>query len=305
MQITEDILLKSSFLERLIELALDEDLYGGDSTSDGVFADVETRLIASLQNTNFVAKADGIIAGLVIVPLILKLAKEKKYIKHEVCFKSFFSDGNKVVKNTIIAEMTGSMPDILCLERTLLNFLSRISGVATATNKMVEVLKGEKAKIFDTRKTIPGWRILDKYAVSKGGGTNHRLDLREYLMIKDNYFEGDLDGVLKYLAELDKDDKTRKLVEIEIDDFKYFQYQEIWNADIIMLDNMGYENLKKAISLIRTNEMIFGKKYDIEISGGLSLEDLAKLKSLDVDRISIGKITHSAPSFDISLDIKL
>jgi nicotinate-nucleotide pyrophosphorylase (carboxylating) len=127
-------------------------------------------------------------------------------------------------------------------------------------------------------------------------------------MIKDNYFEGDLNGVLKYLSKLDaknKNYKNRKLVEIEIDNFEYFNYQEIWNADIIMLDNMGYDDLQKAIKLIRTNEMIFNRKYEIEISGGLSLEDLAKIKSLDVDRISIGKITHSAPSFDISLDIKL
>jgi nicotinate-nucleotide pyrophosphorylase (carboxylating) len=308
MQITREILLKNSFLPRLIELALEEDLHDGDSTSKHVLSNVETCHGMSFVRTNFIAKADGLISGLVIMPLILKIATQKKYIKNDIHFNALVADGDKVSKNTIIAEMSGSLQDILCLERTLLNFMSRMSGVATFTNKMVDVLKGEKAKIYDTRKTIPGWRILDKYAVSTGGGTNHRLDLGEYLMIKDNYFEGDLNGVLKYLSKLDaknKNYKNRKLVEIEIDNFEYFNYQEIWNADIIMLDNMGYDDLQKAIKLIRTNEMIFNRKYEIEISGGLSLEDLAKIKSLDVDRISIGKITHSAPSFDISLDIKL
>lgn len=299
MQITEEILLKSPFLERLIELALDEDLHGGDSTSESILAgEIKAQ-------TNFIAKADGIIAGLVVVSLVLKLAEIKNYIKNEIYFKPLIKDGQKIGKNQIIAEMTGNMRDILCLERTLLNFISRASGVATYTSKMVEILKGEKAKIYDTRKTLPGWRILDKYAVNKGGGTNHRLDLSEYLMIKDNYFEGDIDGILEYLGKLDKNLKNRKLVEIEIDDFEYFKYDEIWNADIIMLDNMNNEDLKKAISLVREKEKVFGKKYEIEISGGLSIEDLAAIKNFDVDRISIGKITHSAPSFDISLDIKL
>jgi nicotinate-nucleotide pyrophosphorylase (carboxylating) len=191
------------------------------------------------------------------------------------------------------------------MERTFLNFLSRMSGVATFTNKLVNILKNAnaKAKIYDTRKTIPCFRLLDKYSVNIGGGTNHRLDLNEYLMIKDNYFERDLNSVLKYLASL-KNLNDRKLVEIEIDDFKYFEYEEIWNADIIMLDNMNLDNLKKAIKLIRDKEKENNKKYEIEISGGLSMDRLEELKDLDVDRISFGKITHSVPAFDISLDVK-
>ena len=301
MQITEKILLESPFLKRLIELALDEDLHGGDSTSDAVLhASVMTR-------TNFVTKADGVVAGLFLVPFIIDIARQKGYVHGEVGFKTFVDDGDVVPKNKIIAEMQGDIKNVLRLERTLLNFISRISGVATCTRQMVDVLAQSKAKIFDTRKTLPGWRILDKYAVSKGGGQNHRLDLSEHVLIKDNHIEGDSIGVLNFLTGLSEHKTSRKKVEIEIDNFEYFECfeKELWNADIIMLDNMNITQLKKAIDLIRSKETELNKKFEIEISGGLTIEDLKKMSSFDVDRISVGRITHSAPSLDISLDVKI
>lgn len=305
MQITKEILLQGRNIENLkkmIKVAIDEDLHSGDETSKAVF---QYDFSLKEAKTYFLAKDTGIISGLVIIPLIIEIAKNEKYIKNDLSFNALVEDGDFVEKGKIISEMSGDFVDILSMERTFLNFLSRMSGVATFTNKLVNILKNAnaKAKIYDTRKTIPCFRLLDKYSVNIGGGTNHRLDLNEYLMIKDNYFERDLNSVLKYLASL-KNLNDRKLVEIEIDDFKYFEYEEIWNADIIMLDNMNLDNLKKAIKLIRDKEKENNKKYEIEISGGLSMDRLEELKDLDVDRISFGKITHSVPAFDISLDVK-
>ncbi|MDR0676006.1 MAG: carboxylating nicotinate-nucleotide diphosphorylase [Elusimicrobiota bacterium] len=309
MQITKEILFQDRNLRnlnKLIEIALNEDLHGGDETSKNIFYFENS--IRKLDNTktHFISKADGVISGLVIIPLILKIAKDQSYIKNELEFVPLIEDGFYVKKGKVIAQLKGNFVDILSLERILLNFLSRMSGVATLTDKFVQILKKHKskAKIYDTRKTIPGFRLLDKYSVNIGGGTNHRLDLSDYLIIKDNYLEQDLYVVLKYLKNLPIKSYNRKIVEVEIDDFKYFDYEEIWNADIIMLDNMNLENLKKAISLIREKQKKYDKIYEIEISGGFSINILDELKNLDVDRISFGKITHSVPNFDISLGVK-
>ncbi len=296
-QITDEILIKSLEVKRLIELALDEDLQYGDATCDSLQF-LENKNIAL---TKFIAKESGIISGLILIPIVIEIAKSKKYIAGNLDLTTFFNDGDFVSKNQIIAELKGELEDILKLERTLLNFLSRMSGVATCTQKMAEILKNSKAKIYDTRKTIPGWRIPDKYSVARGGGRNHRLNLGEHLLIKDNHLEGNKAFVLDYLRKLDRNIGARKLVEVEIDNFAYFSYDEIWNADIIMLDNMNLDELEKSIFLIRDREKANKKIYEIEISGGVSMEDLEKIKNLDVDRISMGRITHSASSFDISL----
>ncbi|MCP4481841.1 MAG: carboxylating nicotinate-nucleotide diphosphorylase [bacterium] len=296
MQITEQVLLSTTNLTKLIELALLEDLYGGDCSSevlkDGVII-----------TANFLAKEAGVIAGLVLVPEIIKIAGTNNYLRSHLQFEPHVSEGAKVSNNTVIASICGDIKDILAIERTILNFVSRVSGIATYTSKMVDALAGAKPRIYDTRKTLPGWRILDKYAVYQGGGVNHRLNLSEHLMFKDNHYYGDKLGVLEYLKNLNKlqDSSQAKRVEIEVDNFSYFEHEEIWNADIIMLDNMNLKKLNEAIKIIRLKETA-QKKYEIEISGGLNIDNLASLKNLDVDRISIGRITHSASSYDISLD---
>lgn len=301
MQITKDIVLNDrniKNIKNLIKIALDEDLFYGDSTAEAIFPrDYKNNIFC-----NFISKGEGIISGLIIVPIIIEVALENKYINNQIKFTSIKHDGDNVNFGEKIGTLEGNLVDILKLERTFLNFLSRMSGIATEVKKLVLLLEGKKAKIYDTRKTLPGFRILDKYSVNIGSGTNHRLDLGEYLMIKDNYFEKDIEKVLEYLKKLDKKN-DRKLVEIEIDDEKYFSYNEIWNADIIMLDNMDLEKLEKSIRLIRNKEKEIGKVYEIEISGNMSKEKLEKVKDFDIDRISFGYITHSVKAFDISLNM--
>ncbi len=303
MQITKDILLSErniSNIKTLIKIALNEDLFYGDATTETIFLDDYKNDISC----NFISKADGIISGLIILPIIIDVALENKYINNKINFIPFKNDGDEIKVGEIIGKIEGELVDILKLERIFLNFLSRMSGISTEVKKLTKILEGKRAKIYDTRKTLPGFRILDKYSVNIGGGTNHRLNLGEYLMIKDNYLEKDLKKVLKYLEKIKNINKNdRKLVEIEIDNEAYFAYDEIWNADIIMLDNMNLEKLEKSIKLIRNKEKEKGKIYEIEISGNMSMEKLNKVKDFDIDRISFGYITHSVKCFDISLDV--
>ncbi|MFC1485308.1 nicotinate-nucleotide diphosphorylase, partial [bacterium] len=216
MQINSDMILKDNNVKKLIEIALEEDLHGGDSTSESTLRDnLEIKAV-------MIAKEKGIIAGLILVPLIIEIAKQKGFIKEDLKFEPLIGEGVFINTFEDIGYFEGHVKEILALERTILNFVSRISGIASRVNTMVEILKNSRANIYDTRKTLPGWRLLDKYAVARGGGTNHRLDLSEYLMIKDNHWDGDKQGVLEYLRSLKKN--REKLVEIEVDNVKYFDY---------------------------------------------------------------------------------
>jgi nicotinate-nucleotide pyrophosphorylase (carboxylating) len=291
--------IQNNFLiKKLIEISLDEDMMHGDCTSDSLIK--ENKNIEAI----FIAKNKGVIAGLILIPLIIKIAKQKKYIKNKLEFIPRIKEKTFVKKGTIIGLLKGDISDILKLERTFLNFLGRIAGIATYTKSIVDLLKkGSRARIYDTRKTIPGFRILDKYAVSCGSGTNHRIDLGEYLLIKDNHWENNFESVISYLSNINN--KKIKKVEVEIDKFDMLYNPAIFNADIIMLDNFSYKDLIKAVKYIRDIERKNKKKIEIEISGGVSKKDIRKFSSLDIDRISIGAITHSAPNFDISLEIKI
>lgn len=285
--------LKNSNLKQLILLALDEDLRDGDITTQNTIRR-NTPVVAHL-----IAKHPCVIAGLVIVPRIIELAREKHYIEHGMNILPLAQEGTVVKQDAVIAHLRGSVHDILKLERTILNFVSRISGVATYTYYFTQMLGKSRAKIFDTRKTIPGWRLLDKYAVACGGGVNHRAYLGEHVLIKDNHWEHDKQGVLAFLRR----GKHTTRVEVEIDSLAMLRLPELWNADIIMLDNLSVNDMKKAITRIRAKEKQRGRKIEIEISGGVDAARMKQLAALDVDRISIGKITHSAPSMDISLEI--
>ncbi|MFC1546536.1 nicotinate-nucleotide diphosphorylase (carboxylating), partial [bacterium] len=186
-------MIKNKTINTLIELALNEDIVNGDCTSNST---IEHNKKAK---ACFTAKDNGIIAGMELIPLIINIAKRKKYIRYSLKFLQFVKDGVRVKKEKVIAEIHGTIKDILLLERTMLNFLSRTSGIATYTFGFVNALGKSRVYIYDTRKTLPAWRLLDKYAVTCGRGRNHRMNMGDQLLIKDNHWQADKQGVLSYL----------------------------------------------------------------------------------------------------------
>ncbi|MBU4309990.1 carboxylating nicotinate-nucleotide diphosphorylase [bacterium] len=222
-----------------------------------------------------------------------------------VVFKARVKEGEKVKKGQAIAEVIGDARSILTAERTALNFLQKLSGIATLTNRFVEKVRPYKVKIFDTRKTTPGLRYLEKYAVRCGGGYNHRIGLYDQVLIKDNHFRLQVSGFR--LQDLVK--KIRKRIsrgmKIEVEAKNLREVREALKAvvDIIMLDNMNLKSIRKAIELCHRSPVTGYRSPIIEASGGITLENVGKIAKTGVNRISIGALTHSAKALDISLDI--
>jgi len=271
-------------IKELVTVALREDIGEGDITTEACFPKKRNA------KARIIAKQRGIIAGLRIAKIVFKT------IDNKINFKSLVKDGTEVKKGDVLAEISGHITSILAGERTALNFLGRLSGIATLTKEYVEKVKPYKARIFDTRKTTPGLRDIEKYAVSVGGGQNHRTGLYDMVLIKDNHLKiGN-----KNIKELVQSVRGRipKDVKIEIEAENLLQVKEALQSevDIIMLDNMNIQTIKKAISLVKNLS-------EIEISGNVSLDSVEKLAKCGVDRISVGKLTHSAEAMDISLKI--
>ena len=271
-------------IKELVTVALREDIGEGDITTKACFPKKRNA------KARIIAKQRGIIAGLRIAKIVFKTVDNK------INFKSLVKDGIEVKKGDVLAEISGNITSILAGERTALNFLGRLSGIATLTKKYVEKVKPYKARIFDTRKTTPGLRDIEKYAVSVGGGQNHRTGLYDMVLIKDNHLKiGN-----KNIKELVQSVRGRipKDVKIEIEAENLLQVKEALQSevDIIMLDNMDIQTIKKAISLVKNLS-------EIEISGNVSLDSVEELAKCGVDRISVGKLTHSAEAMDISLKI--
>jgi nicotinate-nucleotide pyrophosphorylase (carboxylating) len=269
-------------LNTLIAFALKEDIGKGDIT---------TKLLVSPSKKGkafVIAKQSGIIAGLYLINKIYK--RLDKNIKVNLKAK----DGAKVKAGQIVAVIQGRLRHILTGERTVLNFLQRLSGVATLTNEFVSKVKRYNVKILDTRKTIPGWRALDKYAVKTGGGTNHRKGLYDAMLIKNNHI--DIAGGINKIRLLKK--KTVP-VEIEARNLKEFNSALKLNPDIIMLDNMKTVSIRQA--MILRNKL--NRKIKLEISGGVNLDNVESFARAGVDFISVGALTHSAPAVDISMKI--
>ncbi|HAX62368.1 MAG TPA: carboxylating nicotinate-nucleotide diphosphorylase [Elusimicrobia bacterium] len=263
----------------IIKLALKEDTPKGDITTNTLIP--KNKIISA----KFVAKAAGVVCGLDIAGMVFKQLDKK------IIFKKFVKDGQKVNAGRVIAKVTGKARAILTGERTALNFLQHLSGVATVTRMFVDKTGG-KAKIYDTRKTTHLLRNLEKYAVRAGGGYNHRLNLSDMVLIKDNHLKILKNGKLK-IKNLPKNKK----VEIECQSFEQVKEFLKFKPDIIMLDNMDAATMKKCIRYIRNHS-----KCEIEISGNVNLKTVGKIASLKPDRISVGKITHSAHILDISLE---
>jgi nicotinate-nucleotide pyrophosphorylase (carboxylating) len=270
--------------------ALNEDIGNGDLTTALVFEkDMNVR-------AGIIAKEDCIIAGVDVARRVFDTLNER------IEFTPLCEDGSMVKKGKKVISLKGPVKGILTGERTALNFLGRLSGISTLTGKFVKKVKGTGVKILDTRKTTPGMRILEKYAVTAGGGYNHRAGLWDGILIKDNHIKGSWlmahgswASVIKKLIG-DAKSKRYKAIEIEVSNLKEFRAALEAGADIIMLDNMKQEDIKKAVRMNR-------RKALLEVSGGVNLDNVRAIAKTGVDRISIGSLTHSAPSIDLSLEI--
>jgi nicotinate-nucleotide pyrophosphorylase (carboxylating) len=237
-----------------------------------------------------VTRSPGVIAGINIAALVFLSVASKK-IDIELCVE----DGKKVEANTCLLTAKGSTIELLTAERTALNFLGHLSGIATTTNKWVNEISGTNAKVRDTRKTTPGLRLLEKYAVKAGGGTNHRMSLNDQALIKDNHIVAS--GSIKSAVEKVKDKFPELEFEIEVDNLDQLNEALAVDAKLILLDNFSIEDLKKAVVTV-------SKKAKLEASGGIILENARKIAETGVDFLAVGALTHSAPVLDIGGDLR-
>ncbi|MHC5083327.1 MAG: carboxylating nicotinate-nucleotide diphosphorylase [Planctomycetota bacterium] len=275
----------------LINIAVEEDFGTGDPTSEiTVNADEKAR-------GYLVSREEIVVSGMVMVPAILKQYDER------LEFKPLVHDGERASVADKLGVIKGPLRSMLSAERVVLNFLQRLCGISTMTWKFVSATRGTKAKIYDTRKTMPGWRELEKYAVRCGGGFNHRMCLGDAVMFKDNHIAElgkNFEPKLRKMVEQARQNKNVKFVVVEVDhvDDQLDRVLKIPGVDIILLDNMGQWQLKHAVELRDK----LGKKPLLEASGGITLNTILTVASCGVDRISVGAITHSAVAVDIGLD---
>ncbi len=275
------IQLSKNFIRSTCKLALNEDLFpSGDITSELL----NKRLV---KRVKLIVNENGILGG-------IDFAKETfKLIDKKIKFISKKKEGSKIKKGSTIALIDGNLKNILTGERVALNFLSHISGIATMTNKFVKKI-GNKSKICCTRKTIPNLRVLQKYGVKLGGGKNHRFNLSDEFLIKDNHIasEKNFENIIKKAIK----NKNGRKITVEVDSIKQLKKIMGLKFDTVLLDNMKPQILKTAVKLIN-------KKYETEASGGVNLKNIKKISNTGVDRISIGCLTHSVTALDFKLEI--
>ena len=270
-------------INQILKISINEDKINSDITG-------KLLLSSKTISSEIKFKQGGIICGSNIIDYILN------NINKRIKSKWFFKEGAWVKKDTVVGVITGPEKIIIKLERILLNFLQRTSGIATLTSLFNKHLKATKVKLLDTRKTTPGWRTIEKYAVRVGGGTNHRLNLNDAYLVKDNHIKicGGLKKTLNIIAVKNK----IELVEVEVKNISEVKMVSKFNVKRIMLDNFKLNNIKKSIEIIRKNPNI-----EIEVSGGVNLKKIKFISKLDIDFVSIGALTHSSPSLDISLNV--
>ena len=273
--------------EELVDHALAEDWAWGDVTTQALIPpEAEGK-------GSFIAKSDGILAGLEVVHLVFAR------VDQSLSFKSLIQDGGKLQRGTEIANIEGKVVGILRGERVALNFLQRLSGIATETGRYVEAVRGTKARIVDTRKTTPGLRFLEKYAVRAGGGQNHRVHLGDGILIKDNHLAALRARGLDMKAAIDlarKNAPHTLKIEVEVTTVEEANEAVEAGADIVMLDNMSIEEMRRAVKSV-------AGRCVIEASGGVTLENVRSVAETGVDLISIGALTHSVKALDISLEL--
>lgn len=276
--ITEEVKL-------IVARALEEDIGNGDITTGAIYSGVEKA------NATFVAKQEGVVAGLNVAEYIFQ------QIDDSIQFEMLTDDGAIVRKKDVIASVSGPAHSILTGERTILNFMQRMSGIATQTRKFVDLVAGTNAKILDTRKTVPGHRYLDKWAVRLGGGTNHRIRLDDRFLLKENHIavagsiENAIQACIKYrnknLLDAEIEIEVRNLDELE-------EVLSVEGVDYIMLDNMSLADMREAVKRVDGS-------VPLEASGNVSIESVRAIAETGVDYISVGSLTHSVRALDISL----
>jgi len=274
------IRINKNFINNVVKLALNEDLYpSGDITSDLIKNNIKKK-------TKLISNQNGIVGGLEFAKQTFKLIDKKiKFILKK-------KEGSSIKKGDLIAIIEGNIKNILIGERVALNFISHISGVATKTNKFVKLV-GKKCKICCTRKTIPNMRVIQKYAVKLGGGTNHRFNLSDEYLIKDNHIAS---SDIRTLVALAIKNKKGKKITVEVDNLNQLKKILGLKFNTVLFDNMNIKNLKAGVKIAK-------KYYETEASGNITLKSVKKFSTTGVNRISIGSITHSAPAVDLKLEI--
>lgn len=267
--------------DNLILMALREDITSEDITTNSVMPEYK------LGTATLICKQNGIIAGLGVFKRVFELLDEN--VKVDL----FFKDGDEVKDKDVLATVTGDIRVLLSGERTALNYLQRMSGIATYTNGIVKLLEGTDITLLDTRKTTPNMRVFEKYAVTAGGGSNHRYNLSDGILLKDNHI-GAAGSITKAVEMARKYASFVRKIEVEVENLDMVREALEAGADIIMLDNMSHDDMKKAV------EMIDGRAKT-ECSGNVTAENIERLADIGVDYISSGALTHSAPILDISL----
>lgn len=279
-----DIMLQKYAIHRLIQTALEEDVGAGDITTTAALTGEE------IGNARAVAKSDTVVAGIdVFRETFLFLDGGLKFTKR-------FHDGQTVKKGDIVAEISGNLASIMVAERVALNFFQRMCGVATMTKRFVDAIEGSKAKILHTRKTVPGLRILDTYAVRTGGGSSHRFGLSDGALVKDNHIAA-AGSIARAVAEVRKRIPLTVKIEVEVTNIREVQEALAAGADVIMFDNMSLSDMTTATALV-------AGRVPLEASGNVSLDNVKKVSETGVDFISVGALTHSVKAADISLRVE-
>lgn len=270
-------------LESLIKRALEEDIGYGDITTQSLIP------AGQISRGLFIAKSPGVVAGIQVSEAVFR------QLDSEITFEVFKNDGEVVLPREVIAVVQGQTRALLTGERTALNFLQRLSGIATKTRRVVELIKDSSAQLVDTRKTTPGLRVLEKYAVSIGGARNHRFGLFDGVMIKDNHIQA-VGNIREAVAMARQKVPHTVKIEVEVENLAQLREAVDAGADIIMLDNMGVEEMAEAVSIVEARALL-------EASGGINESNIVEVARTGIDFISMGALTHSATSLDISLDL--
>ena len=277
--------LEKTVLDKIILNALEEDVGNGDVTTLCSIPEGTTA------TGRYIAKENGVLCGLGVAKRVYEL------LDGGIVFTGLFKDGDEVKKGDIIATVSGNATSLLTGERIGLNLMQRMSGIATSTREAVKKVAGTKARITDTRKTTPGLRALEKYAVTVGGGSNHRFNLADGILIKDNHIAAS-GSITKAVENCRKNAHHMLKIEVEVENFEMLNEALECKADIIMLDNMNEEDMAKAVRIVNGRAVT-------EASGNMGDRDLAKVAATGVDLISIGALTHSVRALDISLKFSL
>ncbi len=292
---------ESEKIKDIVQLAISEDIGTGDITSKLFIPE------GSVSEGLIVARENGVLAGLPVVGYVIS------QIDKDLLLTSEIDDGSRIESGTKIASVKGPTISLLSVERVILNFLQRLSGIATSTNKFVEKVGGYETQILDTRKTVPGWRYLEKYAVKTGGGINHRIGLYDQILIKDNHLkivgsEKENGSISRLVKNAREQIDNGMLIEVEVEDL--CQIKEVVDAgvDIILFDNMVPSTIKEAVGMVKKElkkacEFESERTILTEASGNITIENIEEYAKAGVDRISIGALTHSAGVLDISMDI--